>query len=120
VVGSGHRLSLQGTLHRRHRPDDRLGELADPAVVDESDRDRVEEVALLAPLAPGRDQARLLEHAEVPHDAEPRHRRQVRAQLAERLAIALEEPVEEQAPARVAEGPERRRHRVVDHGPDYM
>jgi hypothetical protein len=53
VVGSGHRFSLQGAFHRRHRPDDRLGELADPAVVDEADRDRVEEVALLAPLAAG-------------------------------------------------------------------
>ena len=74
---------------------DRLGELADPAVVDETDRHRVEEVALLAPDLDGRHETRLLQHPQVLHDPEPRHLRQVLAQLPERLAIALEEPVEQ-------------------------
>ena len=74
---------------------------------DEADRDGIEEVVLLAAdLARVVDQARRLEHVEMAHDAEPGHRRQVRAQLAERLAVALEQPVEEEAPARVAERPE--------------
>ena len=96
-----------------------LGELADPAVVDETDRHRVEEVALLAADALRRQESRILEDAQVLHDPEPRHRRQVPAQLTERLAIALEEPVEQHPPTGVGEGPEDRSH-VIRHGADYM
>ena len=40
----------------------------------------------------------LFEDAQVLHDPEPGHLRQVPAQLPERLAIALEEPIEERPP----------------------
>ena len=46
----------------------------------------------------GRHEVRLLQHAQVLHDPEARHLRQVLAQLTERLAIALEEPVEQDPP----------------------
>ena len=67
----------------------------------------------------GRDEIRLLQDREVLHDPEPRHPRQVPAQLAERLAIALEEPVEQDPPIRIGERPEDR-DRVVRHAIDYM
>jgi hypothetical protein len=54
------------------------------------------------------------------HDPEPGHRRQVLAQLPERLAIALEQPIEEQAPAPVTECPEHWRQRVVCHRVQVM
>ena len=57
------------------------------------------------------DEVRLLQHSQVFHDPEPRHLRQVLAQLTERLAIALEEPIEEFPPMRIGEGPEDRRRR---------
>ena len=44
---------------------------------------------------------------------------QVLAQLAERLAIALEEPVEQHPPTWVGERPEDRGH-VVRHTRDFM
>ena len=89
-----------------------LGELADPAIGDEADRDGVEVVVLLAADPAGLDQAGRLEHVEMAHDAEPGHPRQRRRQLAERLSVAIEQPVEEQPPARIAESPEDRRHVV--------
>ena len=82
--------------------------------MDQTDRHRVQEVALLAPDPQGRDEVRLLQHREVLHDPEPRHPGQVLAQLAERLAIALEEPVEQDPPIRIGEGPEDR-NGVVRH-----
>jgi hypothetical protein len=53
------------------------------------------------------------------HDPEARHPRQVHAQLTERLAIALEELVEQDPPTWVGERPEDRSH-VIRHGPDFM
>jgi hypothetical protein len=44
-------------LDRSHPSDDRLGELADPAVRDEADRDGVEVVVLLAADAAGLDES---------------------------------------------------------------
>ena len=44
---------------------------------------------------------------------------QVPAQLPERLAIALEEPVEQDPPIGIGEGPEDRRRRF-GHGRHYM
>ena len=44
---------------------------------------------------------------------------QVLAQLPERLAIALEEPVEQVPPTGIGEGPEDRRQ-SVRHARDYM
>ena len=120
MVGSRHRLCLQVSLDGRHRADDGLGVLADPAVVDEPDRDRVEVVPLLATVPPRRDEIRFLKDVQVPHDPEAGHRRQVGAQLSERLAIALEQPIEKEPPARVAKRPKRRCHRIVVHDRDYM
>jgi hypothetical protein len=50
---------------------------------------------------------------------EPRHPRQRLAQLAERLAIAFEEPIEEDPPIAVGECPKDRGH-VIRHGLDVM
>jgi hypothetical protein len=44
----------------------------------------------------------------------------VGAQLAERLAIALEEPIEKEPPARVGKRPKGRCRRVVVHEQEYM
>ena len=118
MVEGVHR-GLQSGLDRGHGTDDRLSELADPAVVHETDRHRVEEVALLAPDLDGRHEPGLFQDPQVLHDPEPRHLRQVLAQLPERLAIALEEPIEQFSPIRIGEGPEDRRRRF-GHGREYM
>ncbi len=79
-----------------------LGVLVDPPVVDQPDRDGVEEVELL-PARPARDdEPGVLEHAQVLHDPEAGHL-QLGLELGERAAVALEEPVEEKAPGRVGE-----------------
>jgi hypothetical protein len=65
--------------------------------VDEPDRDRVQVVQLLAALAPGRDQVRLLQHPQVLHDSEARHR-QPRLEGGQGLAVLLEQRVQQQAP----------------------
>ena len=67
----------------------------------------------LPPDLAARDEVRRLEDAEVLHDAEPRHGRQRRLQLTERLAIALEEPVEQRPAAGVGQ---RAEHLVVHAG----
>ena len=87
--------------------------------MDEADRHWVEEVALLATDLHRREKARLLEDPEVLHDAEPRHPGQVLAQLSKRLAIALEESIEEQSPPGIGQGSEDRCHRV-GHRPEHM
>ena len=110
VVDRVHR-ALQLCLDGGHGTDDRFGELADPAVVHETDRHRVEEMALLATDLDGRHEAGLLEDPQVLHDPEARHVRQVPAQLPKRLAIALEEPVEQHPPIGIGQCPEDRRRR---------
>ena len=87
--------------------------------MDEADRHRVQEVALLAADALCRHEPRLFEDAQVLHDPEARHRGQVHAQLTERLAIALEELVEQDPPTGVGERPEDRSH-VIRHAADFM
>ncbi len=79
----------------RERRDPALGVLVDPPVVDQPDRHRVEEVQLLAPRPALDYEPRLLQYAEVLHDAEPGHL-QLGSKLAERAAVTLEEPVEQQ------------------------
>ena len=118
VVDRSHRC-LQLCLDGPHGADDRLGELAGPSVVDEADRHRVQEVALLATDALGRHESGLLQDAQMLHDPEARHRGQVHAQLTERLAIALEELVEQDPPTGVGERPEDRSH-VIRHAADFM
>ena len=91
------------------RRDVTLGVLRDPAVVDEPDRHRVEEVQLLPSRPAGDDEPGAFEHLQVLHHAEAGHL-QLRLELGERAAVALEEPVEEVAPGRVGQGLE---HAVV-------
>jgi hypothetical protein len=85
--------------------------------VDEPDRDRVQEMQLLATLAPGRDQPRPLEHPQVLHDAEAGHR-QALLERAQRLTVLLEQLVQQAAPGRVGKRLEHRVHRIHPH--DYM
>src|SRR4029078_1470362 len=89
-----------------HQPDHRFGELADPAVCDQADRDGVQVVVFFPTDPPRLHQARFFQDAERAHDADPGHRRQVPAELAEGLAIALEQSIEQEPPTRIAQGPE--------------
>ena len=57
---------------------------------------------LLPALPAGDDEPGLLEQAQVLHHAEARHL-QVGLELPERAAVALEEPVEQEAPRRIGE-----------------
>src|SRR5687767_9723506 len=104
-----HRLALQIGLEPAERRGPGLGVLAHPAVVDEPDRNRIQEVELLAAPAPRRDQPRLLEHPQVLHDGETRHR-QPALERAQRLSVALEERVEQTASRGVREGLEHGVH----------
>ena len=110
------RLLLQFGLEVEQRADTPLGVLVDPAVVQEPDRDRVQEVELLPARAAVDDEACLLEHAQVLHDPEARHLEPA-LEVGERAAVALEEPVEQVPPRRVGE---RLEHPVVVHAPDLM
>src|SRR5437763_6819006 len=94
---------LQSLLEVGQRGGRTLGVLVDPAVVDEPDRYRIEEVQLLPPGAPGDDQPGVLEDAQVLHDAEAAHLRYLGLQFAERAAVTLEEPVEQQSPGRIGQ-----------------
>jgi hypothetical protein len=76
-------------------------------------------MALLPPDPSGGQEAGLFEYPEVLHDPETCHARQRLAQLAERLAIALEESIEEDPPIAVGECPKDRGH-VFRHGRDVM
>jgi len=82
--------------------------------VDLSDGDGVEVVELLSADLLGRDEVRRFEHAEVLHHTEARQVGQARAQLAQALAVALEQRVEQRPPAAVG-------HRSKDeiHGRRY-
>ena len=86
-----------------------LGVLVDPPVVDQPDRDRIEEVQLL-PAGPAReDEARLFQQAQVLHDADARHV-QLGFEFGQRAALTLEEQVEQEATGRVGQ---RLEHTVV-------
>ena len=80
-----------------------LGVLADPPVVDEADRDRVQEVELLAAAPLGDHEAGLLELLEVLHHAEPGHR-ELLLEGAQRLPVLAEELVEQASPGRIGQG----------------
>src|ERR1700733_14638618 len=62
--------------------------------MDQSDRDGVQIMQLLAPLPPGRDQTGLLQQLEMLHDAEARHRQPLLERL-QCLSVLLEELVEQ-------------------------
>jgi len=65
----------------------------------------VQEVELLPTYFPGRDEAGILQHAQVLHHPEARHRER-RLKLPKRAAITLEEPVEQQAAVWVSKSAE--------------
>ena len=79
-----------------------FGVLAHPPVVDEPDRDRVEEVELLPTLSLRDDEPGFLELLEVLHHAEARHR-EAFGERVQRLAVLPEELVEEAPPGGVGE-----------------
>ena len=87
----------------------RLRVFAHPSVVDEPDRDGIQEVQLLAPASLRHDEAGLLEDPQVLHDAEARHR-QTLLQRAQRLPVFLKQLVEQPPARRVGEGLEHRVH----------
>ena len=91
-----------------------LGVLVDPPVVDQSDRDRVQEVPFLPPCFARDHEARVFEHAQMFHDAEPGHLH-LGLELGERAAVTLEEPVEQESPRRVRECLEH--EGIVGHPP---
>ena len=64
----------------------------------------------LTPHLPARHQPGRLEDPEVLHHAEPGHARQRRLELSQRLAITLEEPVQQRPPIGLGQRPE---HLVV-------
>jgi hypothetical protein len=100
---------LQAPLQVRERRDVTLPVLVDPPVVDQPDGHCVQEVQLLPP-RPARDhEPRVLQHAQVLHDAEARHR-QLRLELGEGAPVAHEQPVEQEAPGGIGE---RLEHAVV-------
>lgn len=76
--------------------------LAHPPVVDEPDRDGVQEVELFPAAASGHDQAGFLELLEVLHHAEAADA-EACLERAERLPVLTEELVEEAAPRRVGQ-----------------
>ena len=63
-----------------------LGVLVDPPVVDQSDRDRVQEVPFLPPCFARDNEARVFEHAQMFHDAEAGHL-DLGLELGERAAV---------------------------------
>jgi hypothetical protein len=100
---------LQFGFEIRERRHSTLRVLVNPAVVDQADRHRVEEVQLFPARPAHDDEARAFEDAKVLHDTEARHL-QFGLELGERAAVTLEEPVEEEAARRVGE---RLEHEVV-------
>jgi len=88
----------------------------DPAVVNSTDRYRVQEMKFLASLAARDHEPGFLQHLQVLHDPEPGHL-ELPFELAQRLAVALAQQIQQEAARAVGE---RLEHLViVDHGPDY-
>jgi hypothetical protein len=100
---------LQAPLQVRERRDVTLPVLVDPPVVDQPDGHCVQEMQLLPPRPARRHEPRVLQHAQVLHDAEARHR-QLRLELGEGAPVAHEQPVEQEAPGGIGE---RLEHAVV-------
>jgi hypothetical protein len=108
---------LQFGFEVRKRRHVALRILVDPPVVDQPDRHGVQEVQLL-PSRPARDhQARVLQEAQVLHDAEACHF-QLGLELRESAAVTRKEQVEQEATRRVAERLEN--PVVVGHAQENM
>src|SRR4051794_17693999 len=104
-----HRLLLEVALQLAERGGPGLGVLAHPPVVDEADRDRVQEVELLATAPLRRHEARVLEHAQMLHHAEARHR-QPALEAAQRLPVVAKELVQQTSPRGISQRPEHLIH----------
>lgn len=78
------------------------GVLAEPALEYELNWCGIEVVQLPPAHAANGDQVGGLQHAQVLHHAEPRHVRQRRVELAERLAVPLEEAIQQQPSVAIA------------------
>ena len=103
VAGSIHGRSFELKFEARQCTDPGLRVLANPAVVDQSDGDRIEVMqSFAADFATG-DQARGFEEAQVLHNPEASHAGKAGGELAKRLPVLGEQAVEQQSPARVAE-----------------
>jgi hypothetical protein len=100
---------LQFGFEVRERRHVALRVLVDPPIVDQTDRHGVQEVPLFPALPARDDEPRVLEQAQMLHDAEARHL-QLGLELGERAAVTHEEPVEQEATRRVCE---RLEHAVV-------
>ncbi len=70
--------------------------------MNEPNRDGVQEVQLLAPLPPGRDETRLFQQPEMFHDAEASHRQPL-LESAQGLSVFLEQFVEQLSTSRIRE-----------------
>ena len=81
--------------------------------MDEPDGDRVQVVELGAAGPAGDDEAALLEHGEVLGHAEAGHLGQRGRELAEGLAVALEQRVQQRPPVGVGQGPEHQLHLAI-------
>src|SRR4051794_17524946 len=105
--------ALQLVLEVDERRDVALRVLVDPPVVDQPDRHGIEEVQLLPAGSAGHHEPRVLQDAQVLHDAVARHLH-LRLQLTEGAAVATEQQVEQEPPSRIGE---RLEHAiVVRHG----
>jgi hypothetical protein len=94
-------LVLHSVLEAEERDGPRLGVLADPAIVDDTDRDRIEEVELFRDPAPlGDHEPCLLNRSRCFITADPRHRETL-GERAQRLPVLAEEVVEQTSSGRV-------------------
>ena len=117
ALGRGADVDLEDLLHlilqlvlqagEPGRP--RLGVLADPPVVDQADRDRVEVVQLLAAPPPAHDEPGVLQDLQVLRHGDARHV-VPRREGHERLTIAGEQLIKERPPGRVGQRPEHKIH----------
>src|SRR5580700_6130421 len=117
ALGRGADVDLEDLLHlilqlvleagQAGRP--RLGVLADPPVVDQADRDRVEVVQFLATPSPAHDEPGVLQDLQVLGHGDARHV-VPRREGNERLTVAREQLVKERPPGRVGQGPEHKFH----------
>ena len=90
VIGLRHGSSLEFRLEPGHCPNLGLRVFADPPVVDQPDRNRVQVVELAPPVLAGGYELGLLEHSQVAHHPEAGHVRQVSCQFTESLAVIFE------------------------------
>ena len=102
-------LILQLVLQADEPGSPRLGVLADPPVVDQADRDRVEVVQLLAAPPPAHDEPGVLEDLQVLRHGDARHV-VPRREGHERLTVAGEQLIKQRPPGRVGQCPEHEIH----------